>query len=151
MVLVASIAEARELSKLEHGLATVATVRTDGFVQLSVVHAGIVTHPVSGADVGAFVALGGTRKVVHLRARPTATLLWRAGWLWVAMEGNVELCGPDDPLEGVSWPDETRRLLREVARASGIQHEDWDEYDRVVAAERRPAVLVTPRRIYRNP
>jgi hypothetical protein len=30
-------------------------------------------------------------------------------------------------------------------------HEDWAEYDRVMAAERRVAVLVTPQRIYQNP
>lgn len=146
----ASTAQVRELSKLDHGLATVATVRSDGSVQLSVVHAGIVTHPVSHADVGAFVAQGGTRKILHLRAHPVTTLLWRAGWAWVALEGSVELCGPDDPLEGITKAQE-RELMREIARASCIELDDWHEYDRMVAAERRTAVLVTPRRIYQNP
>lgn len=149
-MVVASIAEVRELSKLDHGLATLATVRDDGFLQLTVVNAGIVTHPVSGADVGAFVTLCSTRKLAHLRARPRATLLWRAGWLWVALEGRAEICGPDDALDGVT-ESQMRELLRQVVRASGMERDDWDEYDRIVAAERRPAVLVTPRRIYRNP
>jgi hypothetical protein len=32
--------------------------------------------------------------------------------------------------------------------AAGGTHDDWDEYDRVMAEERRAAVLVTPTRIY---
>ena len=31
--------------------------------------------------------------------------------------------------------------------AAGGDHDDWDEYDRVMAAERRTAVLVVPRRV----
>jgi PPOX class probable F420-dependent enzyme len=147
---VASIDDARHLVGLESGLATVATVRRDGTVQLTVVNAGVVAHPVQHQDMAAFVARGGTRKIVHLRRRPQAGLLWRAGWAWVAVEGRAELCGPDDPLEGVD-AEGVRRLLRAIAEASGIRHEDWDEYDRMVAAERRTAVLITPERIYRNP
>jgi hypothetical protein len=41
-------------------------------------------------------------------------------------------------------------LLREVFEAAGGQHDDWDEYDRVMAAERRVAVLVRPDRVYSN-
>ena len=41
---------------------------------------------------------------------------------------------------------ETR--LREIFTAAGGTHEDWDEYDRVMLAERRTAVLVTPTRVY---
>lgn len=145
-----SIEDARRLSRLEHGLATLATIRADGSVQLTVVNAGIVSHPVNGCATAAVVARGGTRKLVHLRRRPDATLLWRAGWSWVAVEGTAELCGPDDPLEGVG-PEEMRRLLRTVASAAGAHHEDWTEYDRVAAAERRTVVLVRPLRIYQNP
>ena len=50
---------------------------------------------------------------------------------------------PDAALAGV---------LRQVyTAAGGGQHEDWAEYDRVIAAERRMAVLLTPSRIYVNP
>ena len=146
----ASIDDVRRLVTLDHGLATVTTVRRSGTIQATVVNAGVVTHPVSGDEACAFVARGGTLKVRHLRERPVVTLLWRAGWAWVTVEGTAELCGPDDPLKGVD-DDGARLLLRAIYEAAGGEHEDWAEYDRVMAAERRTAVLVTPRRIYRNP
>ena len=145
-----SLDDARRLIHLDYGLATVSTARADGSIQTTVVHAGVVAHPVAGTDVAAFVARGGTLKLRHLRAQPQATLLWRAGWAWVAVEGRSELCGPDDPLTGVG-ADDTRALLRAITRAAGVDQEDWDEYDRVAAAERRTAVLVTPLRLYQNP
>jgi hypothetical protein len=39
-------------------------------------------------------------------------------------------------------------LLREIFTAAGGTHDDWDTYDRVMAEERRVAVLVTPERVY---
>lgn len=146
----ATLEDVRTLAGLDNGLASVATVRPDGSLQTTVVNAGVVTHPVAGDEVAAFVARGGTHKLVHLRTDPRATLSWRAGWAWVTVEGTVELCGPDDPLSGV---DEAalRQLLRDIYAAAGGVQEDWAEYDRVVAAERRVAVLVRPTRIYRNP
>jgi PPOX class probable F420-dependent enzyme len=147
---VASLDDVRTLVALDHGLASVATVRPDGSLQSTVVNAGVIPHPIDGRPVAAFVARGGTHKLTHLRTDPRATLSWRAGWAWATVEGTVELCGPDDPLAGVD--DEGRRLLlREIFAAAGGVHEDWAEYDREVAAERRAAVLVTPVRIYRNP
>ncbi len=142
--------DVRRLVSLDHGLTTVSTLRPNGSVQSTVVNAGVVSHPVTGADVAAFVARGGTRKLAHLRARPTLSLVWRAGWAWVTVEGTAELCGPDDPLKGVD-ADRLRLLLREIYESAGGVHEDWAEYDRVVAAERRAAVLATPRRVYQNP
>lgn len=142
--------DARRLIEMDNGLATVSTIRANGSIQVTVVNAGIVTHPVNGEDVAAFVARGGTYKIPILRACPAATLVWRAGWAWVAVEGTAELCGPDDPLAGIDAAA-TRRLLRTIAQAAGVEHEDWDEYDRLAAAERRTAVLVTPRRVYQNP
>lgn len=146
----ASIDDVRALVALDHGLASISTVRPDGSVQSTVVNAGIVPHPVSERPVAAFVARGGTHKLNHLRADPRATLVWRAGWAWVTVEGTVELCGPDDPLVGVD-DARLRLLLREVFAAAGGEHEDLAEYDRVMAAERRVAVLVTPTRVYQNP
>ncbi len=142
--------DARRLIGMDNGLATVSTIRVTGSIQVTVVHAGVVIHPVNGAEVGAFVARGGTYKLRNLRADPKATLLWRAGWAWVAVEGTAELCGPDDPLTGLD-ADAVRRLLREITRAAGIEEEDWDEYDRMASTERRTAVLVTPLRVYQNP
>ena len=147
---VASLDDVRRLVELDHGLATASTLRANGTVQATVVNAGVLPHPVTGEQVAAFVARGGTHKLAHLRTRPVVALLWRAGWAWVTVEGPAELCGPDDPLKGVD-EDGLRGLLRDVYSAAGGVHEDWAEYDRVVAAERRAAVLVRPDRIYQNP
>jgi hypothetical protein len=48
----------------------------------------------------AFVAMGGSRKLAHVRRRPQATVVFRTGWQWVAVEGKTSLAGPDDPLDG---------------------------------------------------
>lgn len=146
----ATLDDVRRLVTLDNGLATVSTLRANGTVQSTVVNAGVVPHPVTGEHVAAFVARGGTRKLEHLRTRPVAALVWRAGWAWVTIEGSAELCGPDDPVKDVD-AERMRLLLREIYESAGGVHEDWAEYDRVVAAERRVAVLVTPQRIYQNP
>jgi hypothetical protein len=61
----------------------------------------------------------------------------------------VRIAGPDDPLAGVDASD-VPALLRTVFRAAGGTHDDWDEYDRVMAAERRAAVFVRAERILAN-
>jgi PPOX class probable F420-dependent enzyme len=148
---VATVDDIKRLVDLDHGLASLSTLRGDGTVQSTVVNAGVVDHPVTGGAVAAFVGRPATRKIAHLRRNPTATLLWRAGWAWVTAEGTAELVGPDDPLDGLP-SDELPALLRRVySAAGGGQHDDWPEYDRAMAAERRMAVLVTPSRIYVNP
>ncbi len=138
------------LVPLEHGLCVLATTRPDGTVQASVVNAGVLRHPVTGAEVVGLVAAGGTRKVRNLRADPRATIVVRAGWQWATVEGTAEIVGPDDPRAGVDG-DGLRVLLRDVFRAAGGTHDDWDAYDRAMADERRAAVLVTPTRAYTNP
>jgi PPOX class probable F420-dependent enzyme len=147
---VVSIDDVRTLIALDHGLASVSTVRADGSIQSTVVNAGVIPHPVREHPVASFVARGGTFKLRHLRADPRVTLVWRAGWAWATLEGTAELCGPDDPLPGVD-DERLRLLLRDVFAAAGGEHEDYAEFDRVMAAERRAAVLVTPTRIYQNP
>lgn len=42
------------------------------------------------------------------------------------------------------------QLLRDIFAAAGGTHDDWDEYDRVMASENRVAVFVTPERVYSN-
>ncbi len=140
----------RKLVALDHGLASLATVRKDGTVHAVVVNAGIVDHPVHGEPVAAFVGAPSTLKVTHLRQNPVATLQWRAGWAWASAEGTVDLIGPDDPFDGVP-SSELPGLLRRIYSAAGGEHDDWAEYDRVMAAERRVAVLLRPHRIYVNP
>ena len=61
----------------------------------------------------------------------------------------MELAGPDDPFEGVDG-ERLRLLLRVIFEAAGGTHDDWDEYDRAMAIERRVAVMVQPERVYGN-
>ena len=147
----ASFDDIRRVVALDHGLAGLSTLRADGHVQSVVVNAGVIEHPLTGDPVAAFVGRPGTAKLTHLRKRPYGTLLWRAGWAWVAAEGAVELIGPDDKLAGFDLRH-LPPLLRSIHASAGSGHEDdWVEFDRTVAAERRVAVLLTPQRIYVNP
>jgi PPOX class probable F420-dependent enzyme len=139
-----------DLVALDHGLSVIVTLRPDDTPQTSVVNAGVMTHPVTGGRVVAFVAAGRARKLVHLRADPTITVVVRAGWQWAAVEGTAELIGPDDPHPDVD-DERLRVLLREVFTAAGGTHDDWEAYDTVMREERRTAVVVTPTRVYSNP
>jgi PPOX class probable F420-dependent enzyme len=130
----------------DHGLVTVSTTRADGTIQVSVVNAGVLDHPVTGEPVVAFVARSGTRKLTNLAARPACSVVIRAGWQWVGVEGTASVIGPDDVGPEVGLP----ALLRAVFTAAGGSHEDWDEFDRVMREERRAAVFVAPTRIYSN-
>ena len=129
----------------DHGLVVVSTLRADGTIQSSVANAGVLPHPVTGAQVVGLVSRGDAHRLTNLRARPRATVVIRVGWQWAAAEGTVELAGPADPLPGLE-PDALPGLLRAVFTAAGGTHDDWDTYDRVMAEERRTAVLVTPER-----
>jgi PPOX class probable F420-dependent enzyme len=147
---VADITDFQRLISGEHGLVVVSTLRKDGTIASSVVNAGVLPHPAGGQSVVGMVIRGGTRKLDHLRERPRATVTIRVGWQWATVEGPAELVGPDDPQEGID-AERLRLLLREVFIAAGGTHEDFAEYDRVMAAERRTAVLVHPERVYSNP
>ena len=78
--------------------------------------------------------------------RQAGTVAWRNGWQWGSVDGPVEVCGPDNALAGVDAAA-VPELLRQVFRDAGGTHDDWDEYDRVMADERRTAVFVQPTRI----
>ncbi len=132
----------------EQGLVVVATARADGTIQSSVVNAGVIPHPVTGADVFAFVTYG-RAKLQNLRRRPWTAVTARSGWRWATVEGTVEIAGPDDALPGVA-EEQIPSLLRDVFTAAGGTHDDWEEFDAVMARDRRAAVLVTPTRIYSN-
>ena len=143
------LADFARLVALEHGLCVVSVLRPDGTIGSSVVNAGVLAHPVTGRPVVGLVARGGSRKLANLRERPQATIVVRAGWDWAAAEGPAELAGPGDPMPGVD-AEALRLLLRAVFTAAGGSHDDWDNYDRVMAAEGRTAVLIEPRRVYSN-
>jgi PPOX class probable F420-dependent enzyme len=134
----------------DHGLAIVSVVRADGTPASSLVNAGAFDHPLTGARTVGFVVRGDARKVVHLRAHPFASLVWRDRWSWVGVAGPVELVGPDDAVDGID-ADGLRLLLRRVFEGAGGTHGNWDAYDATMLTERRLAVLVTPQRLSGNP
>jgi PPOX class probable F420-dependent enzyme len=137
----------RRLAAAESGLAIVATTRADGTIQPSLVNAGVMTRPGGSEDVVAFVARGDAVKLRNMRERPRAAVVFRSGWEWVSVEGPAMIVGPD---ESGADPEQVRTILREVFSAAGGTHDDWDEYDRVMLADRRAAVVVTPERITSN-
>lgn len=134
----------------EHGLAVVSTAQANGRVLSSVVNCGVVEHPVTGQRCVALVSAGRATRLGHIRRGAEVTITVRRGWAWAGVTGPADLIGPDDRPDG--YDDDTiRLLLRAVFRAAGGTHEDWDEYDAVMAAERRVAVFVAPDRILGNP
>jgi PPOX class probable F420-dependent enzyme len=141
--------QVRELALQEHGLATIATSRPDGTVHASVVNAGVIDDPVTGRPSVGLVARGGTRKLELLRRNAHATIVFRRGWGWVSVQGPARLIGPDDPEPGYDG-EKLRLLLRDVFKAATGTHDDWDEYDRVMAAERRVCVFVEAAKIIGN-
>lgn len=144
-----SLDDVSAVAASEHHLAVVSTLRADATIQGSVVNAGVLPHPATGQQVLAFVTYGRV-KLTNLRARSQVTLTFRHGWQWVTVEGRAHLAGPDDPQPWLVDAEQLRLLLRAVFAAAGGHHDDWDEYDRVMAEQRRTAVLVEPVRIYSN-
>jgi hypothetical protein len=143
--------QVRELAVREAGLAVVVTLRADGTMHASVVNAGVVDHPVTGEPAVGFVVQGGARhKLTNLRARPVATVVFRSGWAWVGVEGDVDLAGPDDPLDGVGTEAVTRLFHEIYAAAIGGTPDDWAARDEVIEREGHTAVLVRPTRVYSN-
>jgi PPOX class probable F420-dependent enzyme len=143
-----TLQDAWALSRDDRGLAVVSTLREDATIQASVVNAGVIDHPVTGDPVLAFVTYGRV-KLANLRERPQIAATFRNGWRWATVEGRAELAGPADPQP---WLDAERlRLLRrEIFAAAGGRHDDWDEYDRVMAEQGRAAVLIRSTRVYSN-
>ncbi len=145
----ADLSNFADLVPLDSGLCVISTIRRDGSVQSSVVNAGVLPHPVHGEPVVGLVAAGRV-KLRNLHADPRCTIVARGGWRWTAVEGTAEIVGPDDPHTEFDG-ERLRILLRDIFKAAGGRHDDWDTYDRTMAEERRAAVLISPRRIYSNP
>jgi len=141
--------QAVALAAAESGLAVISTVRADGSVQASLVNVGLLPHPAGGQPALGFTTYGKV-KLANLRARPQLAVTFRKGWQWATVEGRAELAGPDDAAPWLADADQLRLLLREVFTAAGGTHDDWPEYDRVMAEERRAVVLIEPTRVYSN-
>lgn len=143
----ADLADFEALVPGEHGLAVMTVIGPDDRMRPSAVNIGVLDHPLTGARVVGAVIHGRARKLANLRERPRISVVLRVGWRWAAVEGPAQIIGPDDPAEGVG-PERLRLLLREIFIAAGGTHDDFEEYDRVMAAERRAAVLITPDRVF---
>lgn len=143
----AELADFEAFVPKDHGLAVMTVIGPEGRMRPSVVNVGVLDHPLTGARVVGAVIHGRARKLANLRERPRISVVLRAGWQWAAVEGPAQIVGPDDPAPGIG-PEQLRLLLREIFTAAGGQHEDFDTYDRVMTAERRAAVLITPERVF---
>ena len=143
----AALADFEAFVGREHGLAVMTVIGPDGRMRPSVVNVGVLDHPVTGARVVGAVIHGRARKLAFLRERPEVNVVLRAGWQWAAVDGPAEIIGPDDSAAGVG-PERLRLLLREIFTAAGGTHDDFEEYDRVMAEDRRAAVLITPERVW---
>ena len=120
--------------------AVFSTFRRNGAAQLSIVTAG----PYDGAV--AFTTTANRAKHVNLTRDPRCTLLvshddWRP---FLVLEGNAEVLSSDNT------DAETLRIaFRDVYRATaGVEHPNWDQYDRVMVEDRRVIVIVRPEHVY---
>lgn len=139
----------RRLAAADKGLAVVSTIRPDGTVHSSLVNAGVFDHPVTKEPTVAFVASGSAYKLRLFATAGRANAVFRASWEWVSVEGPVDIIGPDHPRPDFPG-DALPQLLRDIFAAAGGTHDNWAEFDRVMAEERRTAVFITPTRITTN-
>ena len=137
-----AIDKLRRLVAAEDGLCSFVCLDSSGSPHVSIINAGVMDNPVSGETSVACVVRANARKARLLRDDPRAAIAFRHRWDWVAVHGNAQLVGLDDPADGFD-NDNLPELLREVFRSAGGTHPDWDEYDRVMARQRRLAIFVT--------
>ena len=123
-----------------------------GMTILEYVNAGLIDHPLSGEPVVGFVVQGGARrKLANLRARTMTKVVFRSGWDWIAVDGQVDLVGPDDRLDGLA-PEKMPSVFHAIyVAAIGGTAEEWAARDDVIEREGHTAVLVRPVRVYTNP
>ncbi len=137
-----AIDKLRRLVAAEDGLCSFVCLDSSGSPHVSIINAGVMDNPVTGETSVACVVRANARKARLLRDDPRAAIAFRHRWDWVAVHGNAQLIGLDDPADGFD-NDNLPELLREVFRSAGGAHEDWDEYDRVMARQRRLAIFIT--------
>lgn len=142
----ADIDDVRDFLADEHGLAVVSTTQADGRILSSVANCGVSDHPMTGEATVALVSRGSAARLGHVRRGSHVTVAVQRGWRWVAVTGPCDVIGPDDLAAGID-DERLRLLLREVFQAAGGDHDDYDEYDRVMADDRRACMFVTPQRI----
>ena len=133
----------------ENGLAVISTTQADGRVLSSVANCGVLDHPLLGEPSVALVSAGGAARLTHIRRGSQVTIAVRRGWKWLSVTGPADIIGPGDLLDGID-AEALRLLLRDVFGAAGGTHDDFDQFDRVMADEARAAVFVAPERILSN-
>ncbi|MFK4065996.1 PPOX class F420-dependent oxidoreductase [Streptomyces sp. NPDC029674] len=125
----------------ESRLGVLATIKADGRPQLSPV------MPFYDREAGVLhVSMTeGRAKTVNLRRDPRATLEVTSpdGRSWATAEGTATLTGPGTDPEG----PEVEALVRYYRVAAG-EHPDWDEYRRVMVADRRVLMTMTVDHVY---
>ena len=77
------------------------------------------------------------------------TVAIRREWKWVSVNGEADLFGPEYLPENFD-PEQLRILLRDVFISAGGVHDDFEEYDKVMASDKRVAVCVSIERIRGN-
>ena len=134
----------------ETGLATVSTTQIDGRILSTVVNCGMIEHPITGDACVAFVSGSNAARLKHIERGSQVTVSVRRGWVWSSVTGPADLIKSESLPEGID-SEKMRLLLREVFHAAGGVHDDLEEYDKAMAAEKRAVVCVSPDRILGNP
>ncbi|WP_433610757.1 PPOX class F420-dependent oxidoreductase [Dactylosporangium sp. CA-139114] len=123
--------EARAVLADQHQ-AVLATRRADGGVQMSPV--------VVAVDAEGRVVISSREpayKVRNLRRDPRAAVcVLPDGFYgrWIQVEGEAEIIPPPQSVEG---------LIDYYRRASGREHDNWDEYRAAMVAEQRVLIRIT--------
>lgn len=138
--------DVRDFLADDFGLAVVSTTQADGRILSTVVNCGVIDHPVTGQPTVALVSRGNAARLGHVRRGSEVTVAVQRGWRWIGVTGPCDLIGPDDPHDAID-AERLRLLLREVYQAAGGHHDDYDEYDRAMAEDRRTCMFVQPTRI----
>ena len=116
--------------------AVLATTRSDGSPQLSLIAAGV-----DGDNKVVVSTREAAMKTKNLRQRPRASLLVFTDAFygeWVQVDGRVEVVPLPEAIDG----------LIDYYRQIGGEHPDWDEYRAAMIADKRIALTLRPERAY---
>jgi len=116
------------------------TYRRDGRPQMSLVTVGRI------GEALAFTTRQRNAKYANLMRDPRCAMMVFSPDLrtYAVLDGDAQVVGAHN-----TDPETLRATLRDVYRASaGKEHPNWDEYDAVMAEQKRVAVLLNPTRMY---
>ena len=143
------LAQVQRIAADADNLAIVAVTRADGTIHASLVSAGLLEDPVSHEPSIGIIVSGRAAKLRHLRDVGRAAIVFQSGHAWTTIDGPVRIVGPDDPDDSIE-SEVIPSLLRGVFLAAGGSHENWTDFDQVMAAEHRTMVFVRVERILTN-